>query len=383
MRELRVQRSYMLPLIALYLLLITGHFYVTRPDAIKTTLFTIILFILLKFLFSRGPVIYLLWFNLAVFLSVLFKNDAVINIFLVSSILFIGLHNRRAMAILLSAVFSTAILLAALYLYYGRYFFTNIVLINFQQITDIYHSYNLEVMLFSAGRMLPLFAFGIYSCYLALRGRDKANPEYYIPFIAVACFIVAHASMLRAGSYLNYSFESILLLILNLGILATTYKDTVQKYLKPISAGVALYMVLIFTSNYIIHSYSFNSHAENNYRRQYFSLLRQRNDLIAITKGETMFFPNSKYMIFYADQPMIYGNDLHIDRFIFLYIGLNVSSRQLFVSTDAYDHYFETGQVPYVVGDNDERSMNHVKKYYPHYKYYAAEHNFIVYKYAS
>jgi hypothetical protein len=383
MKELRFQRNFILPLITLYILLITGHFYATRPDAIKTTLFTVIIFCIIKFLFSRGTAIYLVWFNLAVLLSVLFKNDSIINIFLVSGILFAGLRNRRAVALLTSAVFTIALVLGVLYLLCGRYFFTNILLMNFQQITDIYHSNNLKVMLFSLARCLPLFATGIYGCYLSFRGRNKNSFQYFIPLMAVACFIAAHAAMLRTGSYLNYSYEPNFLLILNLGLLITAYKDAVQKYLELLVAGAALYMALIFASNYMIHSYSFSTEAENNYRLQYFSLLQQRKDLVAITEGETMFFPNEKYTVFYPDQPLIYGYDMHMDRCIFVSIGLNVSSRQVFVSPDVYDHYFETGQVPYVVVDNDERSRIYINKYLPHYKYYTVEHNFIVYKYAS
>ncbi len=382
LKDIRVLNTCILPLMALYVVLITGHFYAMRPDAIKTTLFTIILYCLLRYFFFNGSGIYLLWFNVAVVLSVLFKHDAIINIMLVSSIFWVLLRNKKATAVLLSGVLSTAMVLGILYWVFGQYFFTNIVIINCQQITDIIHSYNLQVMLFSAARLMPLIALACYTCWLIIRKRYDVNAGYYIPFVAVACFIVAHASMLRAGSYLNYSFEPSFLLILNLGLLITAFEATFIKYWKVSLAAAGIYLLLLFGGNEIIHSYTFNPPEEDNYRREYFSLLQQRKDLIAIVGDKTIFFPNSIYMDYYADCRQIFGHDFHMDRFIELYLGLHVTSRQVFISSDAYDRYFETGQVPYIVVADDERSANHIRKYYAHYKYYRGVNNFSIYQYA-
>lgn len=101
---------------------------------------------------------------------------------------------------------------------------------------------------------------------------------------------------------------------------------------------------------------------------------------------QAIFLPNSKYMLLFADANMVTGHDMHIDRFIELYVDfdkIKIQSSLSKINTNVFDNSFLDGTIPYILMPNDSKSKPHLQTYYPKYKIDYHTSNFVLYKFFS
>ena len=382
-RRLELPFFYSLVGATFYLLLITGHFFATRPDGMKATLFTIFLFNTIEYMFYSGSKKYFIFSILSAVSMVLLKQDSIINIYISLVLLCVYLQNKKAYSLFL--FFSICLLISGTVCHYvfGEYFFLNIILFNLQVVTDIANSINIWIVIFSIVRNFPLLLLAIYGSLLAIKNFKQKKIQYFIPILSLACFVVAHVTMLRPGSYLNYTFELLLLLILNAALLVKEHEDYIFKHLKVLSVFMFIYILSLFITNRIIHSYSFDSNQEANHKNAYYTSLKEREQILSITKDAVIFLPNFKYVVYYVNAPFIWGYEMHFDQVLEVFLNFKIKSKLLFISTKEYDSYFTDGRVQYIITENDKLNMDHISKYYPRYTFYKSFNKFRMYKYAS
>lgn len=381
LKRFRLPLLYIATGIVFYLLLITGHFYATRPDCLKTTFFTISLYLAFEYLFHSGRKIHFALFLLFGMLAFCIKQDALINLFLLQGLFAWYLKNKKAIYLLLSFVCSLLVCALMFHLFFGNYFYVHTILSNFQIITEIKTSYNILAILMSIVRNLPLLFLVFLSCYDAFKKLKYKRLEYFISILSIVFFFTAHLSMLRTGSYLNYSFELILLLILNAVLFISKYDEYIQKYFKQYYLLISIYIFTLVISNRLIHSHTYNTKQEISLKEDYFLKLAERKSIRAIIKNDITFFPNPKFVVYYASASLMYGYDKHFSRMVENLLGLKIKTNLLFFSSDTYDCYFTEGKVKYIVSENTEAQKKHVKEYYPYYDFYQASKHFAIYRY--
>jgi hypothetical protein len=381
LRRFGLSTLYFISGLTLYLLLITGHFYATRPDGIKTTLFTIFLYYAFEYVFYKGGKKQLVFSILAATLVILFKHDSVINIYICLVLLSLYLQNKRAYYLLTFFTLSLVISGVSCYLIFGKYFFTNTILFNVQVITDVANSINIWIVLFSVARNFPLLLLAFYGSLLAIKNFSKKEVKYFIPLLSFIYFGIVHVLMLRPGSYLNYTFELILLLVLNAVLFAKQHEDYILKHLKGWCVLAFTYFLFIVLTNRIIHSYTFDSTVEAANKRAYLSALAESKQILSITGSEIVFLPNFKYVVFFANAPYIWGYEMHFDRVLEVFLNFKIKSKLLFIPTQNYDACFTNGKVKFIIVENDKLNIDRLAKYYPSYSFYQSFSKFRVYKF--
>ena len=287
--------------IALLLLLILPmHFFSFRPDSFKVTFFSVFIFYFLRYHVQSKVRKDLLKALVAAIISIFFKHDVVIYIYL-----FIGLHwlfymkkDTIIFAIGLSFItFSGFIFFTGLY---GDHFIKNLFFYTVQYSSDI--RINLFIITVNLLKTLPF----LIVAFLNLKSTNRS-----IKFLAIAGFVfslVSNLFLLRAGANLNYTYESI------------------------------------------------------------------GNDVV--------FFTNGKYIIFNGTLNIMYGYDLHLERFTQVYMNMPIKSTMFKnASTEEYDEKFRNGFVQYIVVENNPVAINQVKEYYTQYAFLQKAGNLLVYKY--
>jgi hypothetical protein len=187
--------------------------------------------------------------------------------------------------------------------------------------------------------------------------------------------------MLRAGSYLNYSYEMILLLIINALLFIRNHEKHTLQYTKSLLAVTSLYILILFGSNKLIHSHTFNPKQEGEFKRDYLSSVEDRKNILDVINDQLTFFQNPKCAMYYGDANLIYGYDLHFDRMLKSLLGLKVKTKLLFFPTEEYDSYFTDGKVKFIVCENTENHRAGVHEFYPHYQFYKATKRLAIYQF--
>ena len=382
-QQFKLPSFYFLAGITIYLLLITGHFYACRPDALRTTIYTVFLYTVIRYCFYEGKIKYL---GLSVFLALLavyIKQDAIVQIFLLLFLLCLYLRNRKAYYLISFFAFSILISMVCCHFIFGEYFFTNILLFNFQVITEVKNSIHVLLVIFSILRISPLLILCAYGFYFAVKNIHNKTPQSFIAIVTVVCAVVTHIGMTKAGSNLNNAYDVILLVILAAAIALHKQENVITKHIKIFSGVILIYISILFVSNTLIHTYSYNGGKEEKFKEEYFATLEERKSVLGVTKNEIFFLLNAKHIIFYADAPIICGYDFYLYRMVELALNLKMKSKLLFVSSDVYDSYFTSGKVKYIVAENNERNKNNVSKYYPDYIPYKTVEHFVIYKFSE
>lgn len=373
--------------ITFYLLLITEHMYAARPDSLKILFFTMFLFHFINYFFVSGKILDLFAFFLAGILAILSKQDIIIYLGILFATLILFKKEKR---VLLIGIYFAITLLAVMfvcYLIYGNYFFVNIFLFNFQSVTNIAHSYIIICILISLSRLSPFLLLTFYNLYKS-RNDENSSLIKYISINIIITFAIVHLfSMHRAGSNLNYSYELIVLAVLSIPIFYTHQKENTDRNLLWYNSVLITGVVLLFFSNSFFSNYKYSVKKEEKLKAEYITYQNEKKEIINIIKNDYTYFPNTKYCLFYFDNKIIYGHDMHLDRFINYYIdskyftNLDIQTKLHFINTSYYDESFKNGLVKFLITDNTEKSSKHVALYYPKYSHYKATGNMIIYKF--
>lgn len=193
--------------------------------------------------------------------------------------------------------------------------------------------------------------------------------------------------MLRAGSNFNYTFELIVLLVLNFIVFCSIYKNKILEKRITATVTTAFFICFYLIINGIIGNYSYKSEKEKLKKEAYTKMLKSRKEIKETIGNAYTFFPNTLYSVFYIDKHIILGHDMHLDRFIKLYFtfdmpfNIDIKTKLPYINTAVYDRNFTDGTITYVITDNTKKSAEHVAFYYPAYKYYKTIDNMILYKF--
>lgn len=268
----KISMQKILVITTLYLLLMTGHVYALRPDALKLLFFSISFLLLVEYTFFNNRLIYLISFLFFSVLTVFTKQDSIIYLSVLIFSIFISSRNYMYLWLLLLLYFLIIILFSLMYFVYGSYFFENVILLNLQMNDSITTSINILFIFTSLARILPIVLLIYYfkSYKLLLNSLEK-----FSLILFSLLFVFGHILMLRTGSYLNYAFESIFVLIFFMLIYNLNINQVKQHNLKFFS--VFFYLILLFSTNKIIHNYSYSYKKEIELKCTYFDNLSSSN----------------------------------------------------------------------------------------------------------
>ncbi|MCC6582286.1 MAG: glycosyltransferase family 39 protein [Chitinophagales bacterium] len=372
--------------VAFYLLLITEMMFAVRPDSLKVFFFMVFVYHLLLYVDRTATLKDGIICIAAAAFAVYTKQDISVHIsfcFITALLLsrnkkIIGLFS--AFLVICGGAFFISIG------FYGKYFFHNIVFFNIQSVTNLSTSFNIFFISISIFRTFPFLVLTVLNARILVKSNAHTK-EKFICIYAVLLYFLAHLSMLRAGSNFNYTFELIVLLILNLVVFCSIYKNKILE--KRISATLttAFFIFFYVVINGIIGNYAYKSEKEKNRKEEYTKIMESRKEIKETIGNAYAFFPNTLYSVFYIDKHIILGHDMHLDRFIKLYFtfdlpfNIDIKSKLPYINTTEYDKNFTDGTITYVITDNTKKSAEHVAFYYPAYKYYKTIDNMILYKF--
>lgn len=349
--------------VLLYLLLITGHFYAMRPDAIVTALFSVFVYNTVVYFYQKPNQEY--WFKAAILLILitLLKQDFIIHVFLFLGILFLLKRTKTSFYMLVFSVSLVVFTYVVLFVIFGEAYLYNTVLFNFQVTSNVRESYNLVTVAISICRILPLL---VFSVIFYRKHASHHNKDLLLLFLACGFFefIICHLLMFRAGSFINYSYVAILYLIIGCSIVLQI--SSINKYFFLII--LLGYLFGIIGTNLLLKNYAFSFSALKNEKIEYQQKLQSRNELLNYVGKDLLFMPYPKNCIFLFSPNLIYGYDFHIDRYLYLVTGFASSTKLAYVKSDKYDSYFNSGKLKYILLENNRKNEAYIQQYYPTYK---------------
>jgi hypothetical protein len=129
---------------------------------------------------------------------------------------------------------------------------------------------------------------------------------------------------------------------------------------------------------------NFNISNLKKFKKEYHQYLADKPLVDSIIKDDTVFFPNTKYSVFYSDKQLILGHDMHLDRFIELYTtNADIRSKLTFINTQSYDKNFTDGTIKYLLIENDIKSKKHLSVNYPLYSPFKKSKYLLIYRFSK
>lgn len=364
--------------IFVFLVIISGHMYAFRPDSMKMLFFILFFYFFLNYFFFKQKQQHFWWIILFANLAFLAKQDAIVYIFLILSINCCYQRNFKSFFILLATGICCVITIVLLQFVFGKHCLVNLFLFNLQAISDVTSSYNLLIFLINFLRLLPIYLLLIYF-YSKI---PKSNNEIVLKVIIVSSIlanIISNLFLFRPGSYLNYTYEAVILLMFSL-FLVLHLNPASNK----IKTALLLYFLFYFLSNLIIKNYVFSYKNEITYRKEYAAFYTLRNNLLLIIKDQDcLFAPDLKLSIFLADKNIIFGQEYHLDRLIYANLGLKSTSKLTYNSSNKYDENFVNGKVQYILAVDKETERAIIKSAYPKYVLLTKINQLLLYKFNS
>lgn len=371
--------KYKIYLLLIFILFLPSHFYACRPDSIKTTFFILFLYNFILFIKSNK-----LSYNFIalffLFLSILCKQDVLVYGVLIYGIYFLLERKIIYMISLVILIFILSFCVYFHYLYSGINLVKVLFFYNLQYTSDL--TINLILISCHLLRASPLFIFTL------INFKSKNKLTFSLSVLST-CFIGASTLlMFRTGSNINYTYESVILLLLNVVLFLNEEHPQLNKYLKYSTLNnfvVCMYVFFLFSFNqFLYYKTFFLSKEELKYKNEFISSEQTSIKIKRIIGKNVLFIPDMKYYIFYPDANMIYGSDWHYDRYC--EIALNLHIKPEFLQNDIvskYDEQFTNGEVKYILVENNAKSARHMLRYYPNYNLFQQIDNFILYKYNS
>lgn len=368
-------------LISIFFLLITGHLYAVRPDALKLLFFTLFLYQFLLYLFYTKKRMNAVLAILFAILAVYTKQDIAFHIG-VSFMLACYLSKEKRIYLSFLAFILISLIFFILALIIKPTLIANLFVYNLQTVTDVSNSYNLYFLFLSILRTFPLLWITLSNFKKFVVNNHKFTVEKYIILLTLFLYILSHLTLLRPGANFNYTYELTVLLLLNLVIYTKTNKEVILNSGIKKAIQLSIYLAFLLVINIMLQTYNYDKQLhEQTLKREYNNCMADRTTIRYIVKDDTIFFPNTKYAIFYPMQHIVLGHDMHLDRFINLYTNVYIESKLTFINTDEYDANFKNGTIQYILIDKTDKSVLHVEKYYPEFQYYKTTLQFYVYKF--
>ena len=367
---LSVRSSKRILLYLLFLLTLTLHIFAARPDSFKLFFFLLFLTKALRYTFIKQKKSTLLAATIYAVICIYIKHDAIVYILSYWFIYFLYFKKKNAIIAVSLLIFFILWGLTICNSHFGADFFRNIFYYNIQYSSDI--RVNLIFILINVIRFTPL----LYITWLHLKSENSICK--FLAALAFIYFLFSNLTMLRPGANLNYTNESAVLLIINLGIyLHENAKNWKLKY------EAVLIILLTLCCPYVkLNPDIFNKTKSAEEKTVYMSNLKNGDSLTQIIGTDTVFFTNPKYTIFNAKLNLLYGYDIHFDRYSELYFGVTIKP-DIYSGkvSKEYDRYFTNGTVKYIVAEDVPKATAQMTKYYPLYLYYQKTGNLIVYKF--
>lgn len=354
----------------LFLLTLTLHIFAARPDSFKLFFFLLFLTKALRYTFTKQKKTTLFAATIYAVVCMYFKHDAVIYFISYWFIYFLYFNKKDAIIALSLLIFFTLLGLSICNSFFGADFFRNIFYYNIQYSSDI--RINLVFILINIIRFTPLL-------YITKLNLKSENSNYkFLAALAFIYFLLSNLTMLRPGANLNYTNESAVLLIINLGIYL--HENAINWKL---NYEAALIILLAICCPYVkLNPDILNKTKSAEEKTDYISNLKNGDSLSQIIGTDIVFFTNPKFSIFNTKLHLLYGYDIHLDRFSELYFDIilkpDIYSTEI---SKRYDRYFKNGSVMYVVAEDTPKARNQMVRYYPQYVYYKKSGNMIVYKF--
>lgn len=368
--------KYKILLFLLFILFIPSHFYACRPDSLKVFFFMLFLYTILQSYQLKKNIYYILSF-LFLFISVLFKQDVLVYGCVLYFIFFIRTRN---LIYLISPVLLVAIIIILMYVYYlfsTINLFKELFLYNIQYDSNL--TINLLLIVSHYIKAIPLFIFSI------LNLKSKKSSTVILATISILYFFLFTLFMMRTGSSLNYTYETVILMLINTFI----YVDESQLKIN-LSIAVIYIIMLLSINDFVFYNFKFpfykyhlQKEADENYKKSYYNNLTTSKIVKQIIDNQVVFIPDMKYYLFYPDAKLIYGADWHYDRYC--YVALNIKIDPKFIRSNIvakYDNQFTNGNVNYILIEDNYKSKNLLKKYYTSFKPYKQVNNILIYKLA-
>lgn len=362
--------KYKILLFLLFILFIPAHFYACRPDSFKVLFFILFLYNSIQS-FKTEKNSYSILAFIFLFISILFKQDVLVYGCLLYFIFFI---NTRKVVYIISPILLVASLIGLMYVYYffsGINLFKELFVYNIQYDSDI--TINLILISCHYVKAIPLLVFSI----LNIKSKNKLT--VILSILSILYFIIFSIFMLRIGSSFNYTYESVILLLLNVII----YLEENDFSISPLKIG--LYVILLFCVNkFIFYKIIYHKNVEITYKNAYYQNQLASKKIKQIIGNHVVFIPDMKYYLFYADSKIIYGADWHYDRYSS--IALNIKIKPKFIRNDIvdeYDNQFVNGNVEYILIEDNYKSKNLLKEYYASYALQQQINNILLYKFNS
>lgn len=370
LKLLSVRSTKKILLYLLFLLTLTLHIFAARPDSFKLFFFLLFLIKAIRYTFIKQKKSTLLAATIYAILCIYIKHDAIIYILSYWFIYFLYFKKKDAIIAVSLLFFFILWGLSICNSHFGADFFRNIFYYNIQYSSDI--RVNLIFILINVIRFTPLL-------YITRLNLKSENSTYkFLASLTFIYFLFSNLTMLRPGANLNYTNESAVLLIINLGIyLHENAKNWKLKY------EAVLIILLTLCCPYVkLNPDIFNKTKSAEEKTVYMSNLKNGDSLTQIIGTDTVFFTNPKYTIFNAKLNLLYGYDIHFDRYSELYFGVTIKP-DIYSGkvSKEYDRYFTNGTVKYIVAEDVPKATAQMTKYYPLYLYYQKTGNLIVYKF--
>lgn len=368
-------RTLVLFVCTLYLLLLTGHAYAVRPDCMKISFFILFLYYYIDYSFESSNYKSKILSLLFAMISIASKQDAVIYILLIQGITF--LYYRTIKEIKYSCVFiiSTICLFIFFYFAYGQYCLTSLSLFNLQGIHDYRNSYNLLIAIFNLFRLAPFFSLFIYGLFFTKKAMENSLLKIFST-IGILAGILSTLFLFRPGSYLNYTYELIVISVFTLII----YLKTDQSKPKALIYLSAAYVLFVFMTNILLNNYTISFTKEEAQRKKYPVYYQMRQDILPLLENnKSIFNLDLQQSIFIADKNVVYGQEYHLDRTLYCILGLTSNSKLISVSSEPYDELFINGKVDYILTTDKKEAREVIQKYYPLYSMNQQKGIFLIY----
>ncbi|HRG36273.1 MAG TPA: hypothetical protein PK355_08295 [Chitinophagales bacterium] len=359
----------------IYLLLLTGHAYATRPDSLKVLLFLIFLIHFIDYFYENGSVKSKYVSLLAALFAVATKQDVIIYIALIIGVTFLIQRNKSIILYGISFVILAVFLFISFHIFFGNYCIESLFLYNLQKIKNYRESYNFMIVLFNTVRLSPFYMLFIFLLLKSLKSKQKSLGLLF-GISGIMAAILSSIFLFRPGSYLNYTYELILISILALIYFLKNYT------LKKTIIAADFYILFLLASNAVLNNYSINIKKEKKEKQKFQSNYQLRDALQTYLKtNSTIYDVTLQHSLFIADKRVIYGHEIHLDRLIYALLKLKSNSELYNAPTQKYDTYFADGSVQYILTTNKVSEQQIVSSFYPNYKEEKKINNFILYKF--
>lgn len=382
MTAFKLPKNYSYILLLFFMMLITGHCFSARPDGLKITVYILQLFFILQyFYFNNKKKVFLFIVLCLNVISFLLKQDSVIYSNLVLFLLAVIFRTKESTGLFVLSVIGILISYLICLALFSPSFFINTFIYNFQSITDFKNSYNLIVIYASVLRL----SFLLVMCGLGIWYFRKKINRYSFEFLAsiliIPLFIISHIFMLKSGAYLNYSFELVIIIILLVAKLLAEY-TCIRRLNNTIIFTAILYFMLLISANITLNNYTYNRSQQVAFKQEYFARFVDAKSIKKVIENKAFFLPNASNLVYFASYDSIfYGYDAHVDRFINLYLQLDVTSKLLIASPKKVDDSFLNGSLEFIIIEDNTKSDIHIKKYYPYYSRFAKIGQYIIYRF--